>query len=161
MTASSYAHTPRERLSKQRRRKPNRTEREASALLQIKRGDQWLIPEPLRSTGDAKAICAYVTYHHNVEHAIGGTLAPQNLEPLAEHVHDEITAKKSIPAIAKAKRLSKAQEEFRRKMLAKSDQADSERVRGQAEPPPDSRPMHGSRRSKWKHKFRGGWERRT
>ncbi len=46
------------------RKKPSRDAREAACLLKIKKGDDWLIPEPLRSSGDARAIVAWAQRHH-------------------------------------------------------------------------------------------------
>jgi hypothetical protein len=111
------------RRSKPMRRRPNAMERTAAALLAIKRGDGWLIPEPLRSTGTAKEICSHVEWHHNTPHAIGGTTAPQNMTPLPVAEHAIETAKKTIPTVRKGLRLSAAQEEFRRRMLVKTGQA--------------------------------------
>lgn len=64
-----------------RRRRPNATEREAAALLTIKRGDRWLIPEPLRSTGTAQEIVSSVEWDHQFPWALGGGNEPQNLKP--------------------------------------------------------------------------------
>lgn len=149
-------------MSPKRKRRPNATERTAAALLAIKKGDGWLIPEPLRSNGTAKEICAYVQFHHDVTpHALGGTSAPQNLSPMsiADHAHE--TATKTIPMIAKVRRVSAAQEEFRRRMLAKvginQDQPVS-RKRKHAWP---SRAIDGSKDSPWKKRMSGKAERRV
>jgi hypothetical protein len=107
------------------RRAPNKDERIAAALLHIKRGDEWLIPEPLRSSGDAKAICQHVEWHHNVHHAMGGTTAPQNMIPLSKEAHAVQTRKVDIPRIAKMKRIMKKEEEFRAKMLVKVGQGET------------------------------------
>lgn len=45
---------------------------------------------------------------------------PRYIRPMAKADHKEVTAKKDIPEIAKTKRLSKAQQEFRDRMLAKA-----------------------------------------
>jgi hypothetical protein len=101
-----------------RRRAPNLTERNAACLLMLKRGDGWLIPEPLRSTGTAKEIVAAVQWHHETFHAIGGTVKPQNITPLLVEDHKE-RSRKDNGTIAKCKRLTKKEEEFRARLLAK------------------------------------------
>lgn len=104
-----------------KRKKLTRDQREAACLLRIRKGDQWLIPEPLRSSGDAKAIIAFVQYDHGVPHAFTADDRPQNLEPMRKADHAAKTAKLDVPRIAKAKRIAKAEAEFRRRVLAKSD----------------------------------------
>lgn len=68
-------------MTDKRRRRPNCSEKQAAALLTIKRGDDWLIPEPLRSKGSAAEICAYVEWDHLHAWALGGDNSPQNLKP--------------------------------------------------------------------------------
>jgi hypothetical protein len=65
---------------------------------------------------------AMFEYDHNIHHAIGGSVQHWNLTPILKAKHREKTAKQDIPQIAKTKRLEKATEEFRRKLLAKSGQ---------------------------------------
>lgn len=101
-----------------KRRTLNKTERLAAALLEIKRGDEWLIPEPIRSSGDAEAICACVQWDHRHPHAQGGTNDPQNMQPLLKDEHQAKT-KRDVAKIARDKRLTKKHEEARRQMLAK------------------------------------------
>lgn len=150
-------------MSAKRKRRPNASERIAASLLAIKQGDVWLIPEPLRSNGTAKEICAYVQFHHDVTpQALGGTSAPQNLTPLsiADHAHE--TATKTIPMIAKVRRVSAKQEEFRRRMLAKvgiTDHQDERQPRKHKHAWP-SRPIDGSKDSPWKKRMDGRVERR-
>ncbi len=125
------------------RRRPNRTEQAAAALLAIKKGDGWLIPEPLRSSGTATEIVASVDWHHNTPAAIGGTTAPQNIIPMTVADHAVETATKTVPTVAKGKRLEAAQVEFRRRLAVKSGQLNDD-----DEPAPKkkkSRPMPGSR----------------
>jgi len=83
--------------------------------------------------------------------AFGGTDEHHNLVPRPIIEHRVKTAKHDAPRIAKAERLSDAQEEFRRRMLAKV---------GQAEDAPRkslfrSRPIDGSKRSRFKKKMNG------
>lgn len=101
-----------------KRRRPNLTERLASTLLLIKRGEDWLIPEPLRSSGDAKAICAFVEWDHKHMHAMGGDESPQNMQPLSEEEHKAKT-KRDVARLAKERRQAKKHEEARSKMLAR------------------------------------------
>jgi hypothetical protein len=101
-----------------KRRALNKTERLAAALLEIKRGDEWLIPEPIRSSGDAAAICACVQWDHRHPHAQGGTNDPQNMQPLLKDEHQAKT-KRDVAKIARDKRLTKKHEEARRQMLSK------------------------------------------
>lgn len=101
-----------------KRRRPNRTEIAAAALLQVKRGDDWLIPEPLRSTGTAAQIVAHVDWDHKHPHASGGDTCPQNIQPLDELEHKAKT-RRDVSTIARNKRLTKKHEEARRQMLAK------------------------------------------
>jgi hypothetical protein len=134
------------------RRAPNKTERLAAALLQIKRGENWLIPEPIRSSGDAKAICACVEWDHGKAFKLGGDTSPQNMNPLPPAEHAQKT-KTDVKNIAKVKRLSRKQEEFRAMLLAKTT---GEQVRVRKK----SKPMAGSIASGWKKTFNRGWVRR-
>lgn len=140
----------------QPRRRPNATERTAAALLLIKKGEDWLIPEPLRSSGTAKQIVDHVQWHHGTPAAIGGTTAPQNLTPMSIADHAAETATKTVPTVAKGKRLEATQAAFRQRLLAKVGQdADLSSQRQKK-----GRPIPGSKRSGWKHKMSGAWERR-
>lgn len=176
---------------KKPRRKPNATEREASALLQVKRacpachghgamldgvdggglicgdclgtGSIWLIPEPLRSEGTAAQVVAAVDYHHwKLFHAQGGGLEPQNIEPMLRAEHKIETAKKTIPEIAKSKRVIKANAAHEKKMADKGgyhvtntdnpiDFPPSALVKPKRKWP--SRPMDGSKKSPWARKY--------
>jgi hypothetical protein len=113
------------------RRDPNLTEKLASVLLLLKVGNEWLIPEPLRSTGSAAQIAATVEFDHDpIPYANGGTTAPQNLTPRSIAAHAEKTATIDLPRIAKGKRLERTHEEFRRLLLRKIGQGlDAEAAR--------------------------------
>ncbi len=104
--------------TKSKRRALNKTERIAAALLQIKRGDEWLIPEPLRSTGTAEQIAASVEWDHKFLKTWGGDESPQNMQPLTPEEHKAKT-RRDIRNVARANRIAKKQEEFRRQLLAK------------------------------------------
>lgn len=55
--------------------------------------------------------------HWPIPHAEGGTDEHHNLRPMLIGGHREVTRKIDVPGIAKRKRVSRAQEEFRRLML--------------------------------------------
>lgn len=142
---------------KPRRKKPTATEQKASYLLQIKREEAWLIPEPLRSTGTAKEICAYVQDDHTIPYAWTRDNRPQNLVPMPKPEHLEKTTKKDMPAIAKVRRaekrraLTEEQEDSRRVLLkieGREDQIDRPQRKAKKKWP--SRPMDGSRDSRFK-----------
>lgn len=67
-------------------------------------------------------ILARFEFDHNVHFSIGGAEQHWNLTPLPREVHAVKTAKQDVPQIAKTKRLEKATEEFRRKLLVKTGQ---------------------------------------
>lgn len=62
---------------------------------------------------------------------------PSNLQAMIHEDHGLKTAKKDVPEIAKADRISAANEEFRRRILAKSGQGDA---------PPQPRSKWGNRK---------------
>jgi len=90
----------------------------ASALLALHQ-----IPhsQAQRMTAD-QIISLYHFDHDPIPHAHGGPDEPWNLTPLLKAAHLEKTAEFDIPVIAKTKRISKAQEEFRQRMLLPRDQ---------------------------------------
>lgn len=93
-----------------RRRSPNLSEKLAASLLFLKSGDDWLIPEPVRSKGSAKEILAMVHFDHDpIPFANGGGTEPQNLTPRRVAQHQDKTRRIDTPRIAKGKRLSEAQ----------------------------------------------------
>ena len=106
-------------MKRDHRRAPNKTEREAACLLMLKRGNEWLIPEPLRSKGTAEEICKSVQYHHEFPDALGGTTDPRNMTPMLKPDHQVETVTRTIPTIAHSRKQAEAQEEFRRRMLVK------------------------------------------
>jgi hypothetical protein len=110
-----------------RRRAPNKTERIAACLLMLKRGDEWLIPEPLRSTGTAEEINSFVDWDHAFRHASGGDTRPQNITPMRKADHKvktfgskATTAGSDIHGAAQDKRIQRKQAEFKARMLAKA-----------------------------------------
>lgn len=138
---------------KPKRRAPTRDERQAAAYLMIMDGTG----KPIVSREEAKGMTPReiveaferrVDWHHGIEHAIGGSMHPTNLEPLSPEDHKVIP---STARVAKAKRISRDHEEFRKRILAKS---------GQAEAPPRKtkkgyRPMAGTKASGMKKTMLG------
>jgi hypothetical protein len=111
-----------------KRKAPNLTERYAGALLRIKIGEEWLIPEPLRSTGTAEEIIASTELDHARLVAHGGENRAQNLYPMRKADHRE-KSKIDTGRAAKAKRNEANTEEFRRNILAKIGQAVTEKTK--------------------------------
>lgn len=117
----------------------------ASALLQSLRddGSGWLVPVIPREeakTLSADAVLARFEFDHIHPVALGGDDHPSNLTPLPKDEHRIKTAKIDIPRIAKVKRLSKKETDFRSRLLAKDG----------GEVPPDPK-----RKKAWpKRKFR-------
>lgn len=146
-------------MTDQKRRPATRDEKQAAAYLMIHRGDG----TPIVSIEEAKQMTAKeiivafekrVDWHHEFEHQLGGTMHPTNLTPLAREDHKKINSKGKI---AKANRLSKAHDEFRRKILSPD--------KGASEPKPVKRKMRGatipgSKGTPWKKKIGGRTERR-
>jgi hypothetical protein len=58
--------------------------------------------------------------HYPIRHEAGGPTEPWNLQPRLIMAHRVKTATIDVPEIAKIKRVTKAQEEFRARLLAKS-----------------------------------------
>ncbi len=69
----------------------------------------------------ANAVLALFHFDHVIFHAHGGSAKWWNLDPKLVAVHREKTAKIDVPAIAKGKRITRANDEFFRRLLAKSE----------------------------------------
>jgi hypothetical protein len=111
----------------------------ASALLTIRRPNENGELVPVISFEEAQKLTAeqiisrFEFNHYPVPHAFDGPAEPWNLDPTPKAEHREITAKIDVPRIAKAKRVGKAEEEFRRRLLAKaSPDAELDRQAGKA-----------------------------
>jgi hypothetical protein len=122
-----------------RRRAPNKTERIAACLLMLKHGDEWLIPEPLRSTGTAEEICRCVDWDHAFRHASGGDTRPQNITPMRKADHKlktfgskATTAGSDVHGAAQDKRIQRKQAEFKARMLAKATGEEPPRKKAKA-----------------------------
>jgi hypothetical protein len=140
------------------RRDPNLSEKLACVLLLLKVGDEWLIPEPIRSSGSAKDIIALIQFDHDpIPYANGGGTQPQNLTPRSVAQHREKTATVDLPRIAKGKRLARSAKETRRIILARIGQlADAEVNRRKRK-----HPLPCGKASGWKKPMNGNAVRRT
>jgi hypothetical protein len=100
------------------RRPPSYSDKLASVLLMLKIGDEWLIPEPVRSKGSTREILSCAVWDHITPVANGGGNDPRNLQPLSSPAHAIKTAK-DVSGIAKGKRLARTADETRRIILAR------------------------------------------
>ena len=107
-----------------KRKTPNLRTKLAAALLQIKDGDG----KPLISWAHAQLLSAeqinslFQFDHYPIRHEAGGPAEPWNLVPRLIPDHRIKTAKFDVPQVAKARRISKAQEEFRARLLTPRDE---------------------------------------
>lgn len=98
-----------------RQRRPTLRQMAATLALYVPK----LIPEHLRDK-NAKVILAALDFHHDpIPFADGGTCEPQNLTPMLREEHKRITAKVTVPTIAKGKRLRKREDEHKLVMRRK------------------------------------------
>lgn len=108
------------------KRKPlSLTRKLAATLLQMVRYDDHqaefvrVIPYSEAKTLTDAQIIARFHFDHNIAHADGGSDEAWNLTPMPVADHRRKTALVDVPRIAKGKRISKAHDEFRRRLLAK------------------------------------------
>lgn len=80
--------------------------------------------EQAKSMTDEQIIALF-DFDHVHPVALGGDNHHSNLVPMPRELHRAKTAKTDVPRIAKSKRLTKAHEETRRKMLAKAGQVEA------------------------------------
>lgn len=111
-----------------RGRNPNMHEKLAAALLALRRLDPAtgalvpLVARELAAAMSPKEIIRLFEFDHKpVPKALGGSNHPTNLIPTIKPEHREVTAQQDIPTIAKVKRAAMKHEEFRRRILAKTD----------------------------------------
>ena len=137
-----------------KRKRPTLTERLAATLLEMKYADgKPVIDREAAKAMTAKEICAQFEFDHTVHVAIGGGNSPSNLTPRPIAEHAVKTAKTDIPQIAKTKRITAEQEQFRRRLLSKTeDQPPAQRAKKQKI---KSRPMDGTIASGRKKKMNG------
>lgn len=143
-----------------KRRALTRTERYASVILELKRGTG----EPLIARERAKGMTAEeiikefeskIEADHVTPLAMGGSHHPSNIQPLSKEDH-LVKTKRDVAVIAKSKRIEADQAEFRRRMLEKVGQEPEDQPQRRRK----SRPMPGSKLSRWKKKIDGTVERR-
>jgi len=142
------------------RRQLTRVERYAMVILELKRGTgEPIIPRDRAKGMTADQIVAEfeaITQNdHITPRALGGTDHVSNMQPLVEGEH-AVKTKGDVKAIAKTRRISPRQEEFRRRCLAKAGQVEDEPPRWKKK----GRPMPGSRDSPFRKKINGSVERR-
>lgn len=148
------------------RKKPTLSERYASVVLMLKWGDGRPVVERERAKGmtAAEIIDAFegqVQFDHGVHVAIDGSNHPTNLTPMLTAAHREKTNKVDIPQIAKTKRITKQQDEFRQRLLAKTGAADDVAISTTTKRRKwSSKPMPGTKASGVRKRFDGKVERR-
>lgn len=97
----------------------------AATLLQMRRPDATGKLVPVISFDEAKTMTAdkilarFHFDHDPIPYAHGGPDEPWNLTPLPVADHRDKTANRDVPQIAKTKRITRKQEKFRQRMLAK------------------------------------------
>lgn len=133
----------------------------AAVLLEMKVADEAGNLVPLIDREMAKQMTAdqivslWQWDHHPVPKALGGSDHPTNLTPRPIIEHRIKTAKVDVPTIAKSNRLSAQHQEFQRKMLARTGQAEAAE-----EAPRRKAVIAGSKASGFKKKLNGRVERR-
>jgi hypothetical protein len=107
----------------------------AAALLQL--GD---VPfsQAQRMTAE-EIIRLYHFDHYPIPHSHGGPDEPWNLQPMLAGFHKEKTAEKDLPQLAKTKRISKAHEEFRQRLLVPPPERETTKSRWPSRPFPKRR----------------------
>lgn len=84
-------------------------------------------------------IISRVEFHHIHYHAQDGVDDHWNLDPLPKAEHKERTAKIDIPQIWKTKRISKAEAEFRTRLLTPRDERPAKKSKWASRPFPKKR----------------------
>jgi hypothetical protein len=102
----------------------NLTTKLASALLTIVRDDGTgnlapVIPRDEAKQMTAESIVSRFDFDHVELYALGGSIHPSNLVPRPRAEHRE-KSRKDTSVVAKVKRLSKDQEDFRSRVLARA-----------------------------------------
>jgi len=136
-----------------KRKAPNLREMLAAALLQLNPD----LREWAKTKTPKQIIAMFHADHYPVRHADGGSTHPTNLVMRLIPEHLEKTRKIDVPAVAKNKRLAKAHEAFRARILAKTSQGP---LKTALRSRWASRPLPGTRASGVKMKFGGKSERR-
>jgi len=112
-------------------RSPNLRIKCAAALLALTddRGERLILHEHAKEMTPDQIISLFQFDHYPIRAEAGGPTEPWNLDPRLIPGHREKTAKRDIPEIAKIRRVSAAEEEFRRRMLTPKDQRTPHRSR--------------------------------
>lgn len=152
-------------VEKPRRKPPTMAEKIAALHIenQALKGDPIADWETLKAM-TAEQLCSLFEWQHTTYNVWIEDRARQNhptvLTPMYVKAHQEVTARKDLPTIAKVKRVSAAQAEFKRAMDAKIGKIESEtfyvsQLRKKPKQKIKSRGFQGSRRFdgsiKWKH----------
>ena len=135
------------------RRALTRTERYAALIVNTLGVDR----EWAKDQTPAEIVAAFearIAHDHRIPLALGGTNHPTNIDHLARRFHTSVKTPDDLSAIAKAKRIAKAQAEFRTAVLAKNEPV------ARPATPRRRRPFPGSKASGWKHRMDGVWQRR-
>lgn len=103
------------------RKPPNLSTKLAAALLHLRDHEglpliEW---EHARKMSADQINCLFQWDHYPIRHEAGGPAEPWNLVPRFIPVHRIKTAKIDMPEVAKIKRISREQEQFRQRLLAK------------------------------------------
>lgn len=112
-----------------KRKEPTLTDKLAAVLRELLE-----IPYEHAKLMSAEQIISLVQWHHIHYHADGHGVEHWNLDPLLIGGHKLRTAKIDIPQIAKTKRITAAQEELRRRLLAPRDERPPKKSRWGSRP---------------------------
>lgn len=121
-------------MKKAARRKISKDEKLATLMLMV----PGLVPEHMRSWPTLELLRAYEWHHVVLPVAWGGADTRDNLTPLLAEDHRKETQKRTVPMIAKAKRLAVARGEHMARMAEKVGIA-------RPEPPPAAASGRGSK----------------
>ena len=111
------------------RKDPTLTAKLAAALRELLQ-----IPHEHAKLMTEDQIISLVQWHHIEYHATGGTVDHWNLDPLTIRGHRARTAKIDVPQIAKTRRISKSEEEFRQRLLTPRDERPPKRSKWGSRP---------------------------
>jgi hypothetical protein len=144
-----------------KRKSVSRLERYAAVILHLKRGDgrPFIEHEAAKHMTAAEIVETFESLthdEHRVPVAIGGTNHPTNLDFMTPQEHAPKT-KIDVREIAKTKRIAKRQEEFRRRLLAKTE-ASTPRDVAKPRRAWSSRPLPGTKASGVRKRMSGKTE---
>lgn len=77
------------------------------------------VPYDDRKRMSAEQLLSLVDWHHNIPFSEGGESIHWNLAPMWRSEHECETRTKTVPIIAKGKRIARVHEDFQRKILSK------------------------------------------